>query len=159
MTNVRRMRGARGSLVIAAVFLLVVLGGLVAYMMTVSTTSQLASVADINSARAYQAARGGIEWASYQVLRNSGGSFVTSTCTGGAPTKVNLNFGSTLSGFTASVSCISSGPITEGGASVTAYSITSNACNEPAGSPSACPNAAAVSSTYVERQLSITLTN
>ncbi|HEY6825064.1 MAG TPA: hypothetical protein VI195_11525 [Steroidobacteraceae bacterium] len=156
--SIRRQR-QRGFLVIAAVFLLVVLAGLVGYLMTVSTTSQAASAADANSARAYQAARGGIEWATYQVLRNSGGSFVTTTCTGGAPTKVNVNFGSTLSSFTATVTCSRVPSITEGGASVTVYTIVSNACNELVGSPSACPNTSTVSSTYVERQLSITLTN
>ena len=157
MSAVLRRQRQGGFLVIAAVFLLVVLAGLVGYLMTVSTTSQAASAADANSAKAYQAARAGIEWASYQVLRNSGGSFAASTCTGGSPTQANLAFGSTLSSLTATVTCTSVASIAEGGASVTVYSIVSTACNEPVSG--ACPNAATVSSTYVERQLSVTLTN
>ena len=145
-------RRQRGFLVIAAVFLLVVLAGLVAYLTTVSTTSQAASAADFNSARAYQAARAGIEWGAYQVLRNSAGSFATNTCTGGAPAQANLNIGT----FTATVTCTSV-CLTEGAAvcptGVKAYRIVSNGCNEPA-----CP-AASASGTYVERELALSITN
>jgi MSHA biogenesis protein MshP len=155
MSAARQPQRQRGFLVIAAVFLLVVLAGLVGYLMTVSTTSQAASAADASSAKAYQAARGGIEWASYQVLRNAGGSFVTTTCPGAG--SVNLAFGSALSGFTTTVSCTSTSGITEGGGSVTIYAITSNACNEPVSG--ACRNPTTTSSTYVERQLSATLTD
>lgn len=151
--RIRRRQG--GFLIIAAVFLLVVLAGLVGYLMTVSTTSQAASAADANSTKAYQAARAGIEWASYQVLRNSGGSFVTTTCPGSG--SVNLSFGSTLSSFATTVTCTSTSGILEGGGSVTIYSISSNACNEPVSG--ACGNAATTSSTYVERKMSIALTN
>jgi MSHA biogenesis protein MshP len=143
-------RSARGFLIIAAVFLLVVLAGLVAYLMTVSTTSQTASAADFNSARAYQAARAGLEVAAFQVLRSS-------TCT---PSQ-NIAFTGNLAGYTATVTC-SSSSVTEGGASVMAYSLVSNGCNETVGG--ACPNSttAVVSSTtsavYAERELRLTLT-
>lgn len=155
MSASRLPRRQHGFLVIAAVFLLVVLAGLVGYLMTVSTTSQAASAADANSAKAFQAARGGIEWATYQVLRNSGGSFVTTTCPGSG--SVNLAFGSALSSFTTTVTCASTSGISEGGGSVTVYAITSNACNEPVSG--ACRNPSTTSSTYVERQLSVTLTD
>jgi MSHA biogenesis protein MshP len=140
----RSPRRVRGFLVIAAVFLLVVLSGLVAYLVTVSTTQQAASAADQSSSRAYQAARAGAELAAFQVLRSS-------TCTA----TQNVAFGFNLSGYTATVTCASTA-LTEGGASVTAYSIISNACNQPSGG--ACPNAATTSATYVERQVSLTLT-
>jgi MSHA biogenesis protein MshP len=153
----RKSRAAtrqRGFLIIAAVFLLVVLAGLVAYLMTVSTTSQAASAADANSARAYQAARAGIEWGAYQILRDSGGAFTTA-CNAGS-TSSNRTFTSTLSSFTAGVTCTSV-CLTEGAAScptgVRAYRIVSNGCNQPA-----CPSASA-SGTYVERQLSVSITN
>jgi len=136
-----------GFLVIAAVFLLVVLAGLVAYLTTVSTTSQAASAADFNAARAYQAARAGIEWGAYQVLRNSGGAFTT-TCNGGTATS-SLTVGS----FTASVTCTASASLTEGASTVRAYRIVSNGCNEPA-----CPTVTN-SATYVERELVINITS
>jgi MSHA biogenesis protein MshP len=137
----------RGFLVIAAVFLLVVLAGLVAYLTTLSTTSQAASAADFNAARAYQAARAGIEWGAYQVLRNTGGTFTTN-CNGGTSTS-NLTIGS----FTATVTCTASASITEGASTVRAYRIVSNGCNQPT-----CPSAT-TSATYVERELALSITN
>lgn len=154
MRSTRNSRHARGFLLIAAVFLLVVLAGLIAYMMTVSTTSQMASVADNNAARAYQAARTGIEWGAYQVLRNSGGSFVVNTCTGGAPTKVDLALSSNLSGYTATVSCISTTTSEGATPTVNSYSIKSSGCND-----STCPNTATTTATYVERELRLTIAN
>lgn len=139
-----------GFLVIAAVFLLVVLAGLVAYLTTVSTTSQAASAADFNSSRAYQAARAGAEWGAFQVLQNSGGAFTT-TCNGGTAT-FNLTFGSTLSAFTATVTCTSVS-LTEGASSVRSYRIKSNGCNQPA-----CPTVT-TAATYVEREVSLIVTN
>lgn len=138
-------RRQRGFLIIAAVFLLVVLAGLVAYLMTVSTTSQAASAADFNSARAYQSARAGIEWGAYQVLHAPA---FTTACNA-ATTVSELNLGA----FHATVTCTASADITEGASTtVRAYRIVSNGCNA-----AACPGA--VSSTYVERELALSITN
>jgi MSHA biogenesis protein MshP len=156
MRTIERRRNGHGFLVIAAVFLLVVLAGLVAYLMTVSTTSQAASAADFNSARAYQAARAGAEWAAYQILRNPGGGTFRTACAGATVSR-NLTFASTLAGYTATVTCTGSASLTEGASSVRAYSIVSNACNVPTGG-GACPNGAALSGTYVERQVTLVLT-
>ena len=159
--TLRIARGQRGFLIIAAVFLLVVLAGLVAYLMTVSTTSQAASAADFNSARAYQAARAGVEWALYLIDRQPNGpaGSMETDCKPG-PTTKTLALGSTLAAFTVTVTC-SSASFTEGAltgaTAVRIYSIVSNACNEPIGGP--CPNAAPTTTTYVERQVSITLSN
>jgi len=146
------VRRQRGFLIIAGVFLLVVLAGLVAYLMTSSTTSQAASAADLNSARAYQAARAGIEYGAYQVIQLPGGAFAT-TCNGGTATQ-NL----TLGAFTATVTCTSAS-ITEGASTVRSYRILSNGCNEPTGGGPSCPNAATTSATYVERELRLTIAN
>jgi MSHA biogenesis protein MshP len=136
-------RVQRGFLIIAGVFLLVVLAGLVAYLTSVSTTSQAASAADINSARAYQAARAGAEWAAFQILE-AGGSCAAST---------DKTFtGTTLSAFTARVTCTSVSGVTEGAATLTAYTIVSTACNEPA-----CPNTTTQSATYAERQITLSI--
>ena len=150
-----------GFLVIAAVFLIVVLAALVGYLMTVSTTSQAASAADLNSARAYQAARAGVEWGVYQILRNPTGTFKT-TCdiNGPAGYKVDLTFTSatTLSSFAATVTCTTtSASLSEGAASVRPYGIVSNACNAP--TSGSCPNSTATSTTYVEREMRLTVTN
>ena len=154
MRQLRNPRSEHGFLIIAAVFLLVVLAGLVAYLMTVSTTSQAASAADFNSARAYQAARAGVEWGAYRILRGAGGAGTFETqCATGSATPRDLSFGTAISGFTATVTCTSAG-LTEGnGVTVTAYRIVSTGCNQPT-----CPTSTS-SSTYVERQVSLSLTN
>jgi MSHA biogenesis protein MshP len=154
-------RGQRGFLVIAGIFLVVVLAGLLAYLGSVSNTTQTASVADLNSARAYQAARAGAEWAMYSMLQGpaTAGTFRNSceSSSSASPAKKSLTFGSTLASFTATVTCYTS-TFTEGGASgVIVYSIVSNACNLPSGGN--CPNAAATSSLYVEREISVSITN
>lgn len=156
MRAVRAARRAAGFLVIAAVFLIVVLAGLVAYMMTVSTTSQAASAADLNSSRAYQSARAGAEWAAYLILQTAGGANTLRTqCETGTSTKT-LPLGSALAGFTVTVTCTSI-QLTEGAGQVRSYTITSNACNEPAAG--ACPNGSTTSSTYVDREVTLTITD
>jgi MSHA biogenesis protein MshP len=146
-------RSQRGFLVIAAVFLIVVLAALVGYLMTVSTTSQAASAADFNSARAYQAARSGLEWGAFRILQGTGGAGAFETqCASGSATPRNLTFAGALSGFTATVSC-TGGSLTEGATTVTAYRIVSVGCNE-----ATCPNTATTSATYVERQVTLSLT-
>ena len=156
-------RRQQGFLIIAAVFLLVVLAGLVAYLMTVSTTSQAASAADFNSARAYQAARAGIEWGAYQILRNGPFKAACDAATNPlVPAKFDLTFGlpSTLTAFTATVRCSSSVNLTEGAVTdLKSYRIESNACNEPTGAGPSCPNVATTSVTYAERELRLSLTN
>lgn len=53
----------RGFAAIAAVFLLVVLAALGAFIVQVSSGQQLGSAQDVQSTRAYWAARAGVEWA------------------------------------------------------------------------------------------------
>jgi MSHA biogenesis protein MshP len=142
---------------VIVIFLLVVLAGLVGYLMTVSTTSQTASAADLNSARAYQAARSGTEWALYLLLRGPTGAGTLKTDCEPGPTSKPLALGSTLSGFTVTVTC-SSTTYTEGASTtLRLYRVTANACNEP--SAGACPNTTTTSSTYVDREVSLTISN
>jgi MSHA biogenesis protein MshP len=58
----RMPRPRRGFAAIAAIFLLVVLAALGAYMLTFSNTQQLTSAQDVQGSRAYWAARAGLEW-------------------------------------------------------------------------------------------------
>lgn len=53
---------------ITAVFVLLLLSMLAAMMVRLISTSHVTSAEDVLGARAYQAARGGVEWALYQVL-------------------------------------------------------------------------------------------
>jgi len=63
-----------GFLLVTAIFLLVVLAALGAFILTISGTQQTSSALDVQGARAYQAARAGIDWASYQLLISTGGA-------------------------------------------------------------------------------------
>lgn len=148
-----------GFLVIAAVFLVVVLAALIAYLMTVSSSSQAASAADFNSARAYQAARAGAEWALYLVSSSgpSGAGTLKTDCQAPSMLPKTLSpAASSLAAFTVTVSCASA-THTEGGNTVRRYSITSNACNEP--NAGACPNTTTTSSTYVDREVAVAVTD
>ncbi len=52
----------QGFAAIAAIFLVVVLAALGAFMLTFSNTQQLTSAQDVQGSRAYWAARAGLEW-------------------------------------------------------------------------------------------------
>jgi MSHA biogenesis protein MshP len=129
---------ACGFTIVAAIFLLVVLAALGAFVLTVSSSQHMSSAQDLQGARAYQAARSGIEWGAYQALRNS-------SCAASTP----ISPGGTLSGISVTVECASAGwTYTEAGDSVTLYRLTVTASQGTVGS-----------ATYVERQLQATVAN
>ena len=135
----------KGFSLVTAIFLLVVLGGLGAMMMTFFTAQQQSSALDVVGARAYHAARAGIEWGAYQVLRNPGVGFEAACLLG--PTTENHVAGTflgTLSTFDVSVAC-SSNTYTDG-TPVTVYRLTATAWRGAAGQAD-----------YVERQIEATL--
>lgn len=113
----------------AAIFLIVVLAALGAFAVTVSGLNQGSSALDLQGARAYQAARAGIEWGAYQVLQNTAGAYATAcnAATYAASTSQTLSgLGGTLSPFTVTVTCGSSS-YSEGSATVVVYQIVSTA--------------------------------
>lgn len=132
----------RGMAIMSAIFILIVLSVLAAFVVQVSTMQHTASVTDLQSIRTYQAARAGLEWALYQVQPNHG-AHVTSCVAG--PTTVPLT-GDTFAGITVNVTC---------NGTATLYEITSTACYQPAGG--ACPNTGAFGSSYIERRIDVFL--
>lgn len=88
-------RAARGFAIVTAIFILVVLAVLGAFIVNVSTNQQIGSALDVQGVRAYQAARAGIEWGLYQQLR-------TGSC---APTSSFNPAATTLANFTVTVTC------------------------------------------------------
>ena len=60
MNSPRRQSGFAA---IAAIFLLVVLAALGAFMVSISSSQQIASAQDVQGSRAYWAAHAGLEWA------------------------------------------------------------------------------------------------
>jgi MSHA biogenesis protein MshP len=131
----------RGVSLVTAIFLLVVLAALAAAVVSVSTVHQASSALDVLGTRAYYAARAGVEWGLYQQLRPSPapGCFATSTFA--------LPTGSSLSGFTVTVSC----SLTIGPGSLQRFQIISTACNQPG---PICPNPTA-SGDYVQRVVQV----
>ncbi len=85
----------KGFSIVSAIFLLVVLAFLGTAMVTFSTNQQQSAAMDVMGSRAYQAARAGIEWGAYQLLRNG-------ACVASTPLPA---LAGTLSGFTVTVTC------------------------------------------------------
>lgn len=132
-----------GFSIVTAIFLLVVLSALGAFIVSVSGVQHLSQAYDVQGARAYQAARAGIEWGLYRVLQNSG------SCAASA------NFvPAAIADFTVTVGCSASPTTNEGIAAetVTVYRITATACNQPTASGD-CPNETSPGTGYTERQL------
>lgn len=128
----------------SAIFILVILTALGAFIVSISGLQQSSSALDVLGAQAYQAARAGTEWGAYRILRNGG------TCAASTP----LTFpGTGLAAFTTTVQC-SSSTTTEASTTVTVYQVLATACNQPVAGN--CPNPAPAAG-YVERQLSTTL--
>jgi MSHA biogenesis protein MshP len=135
-TSLRRVRGFA---LILALFLIVGLAAIGAYLLSVSNLQVETGVMDEQGARAYQSARAGLDWQAYRVLR-------VGICDPG-PTTIPFAFN-----FHAEVTCTAFGAQNEGGTSVNTYRIVSTGCN-------ATPCTSGTGATYVERQLQLTVAN
>ena len=70
-------RRQSGFVLVLAVFILVMLAAISAYLLTISNLQVQTAAQDELGARAYQSARTGIEWGSYQILRAPAQPFAT----------------------------------------------------------------------------------
>lgn len=131
-------RSESGFVLPTAIFLLVILAALGAYMVTLSRTSHISSALDVQGARAYQAARAGIEWAAWQVVDPQNLQPAPTPCPASPTT---LTPGGTLSAYTVVVSCTRTLE-TDGADTVVVYQIASTATAGAAGELD-----------YVERQI------
>jgi len=89
----------RGFSLVMAIFILVVLGLLGGYMMRLTGVQQATSIYALQGARAYQAARAGLEWA---IARISNGGSCTEI-----NTQTSLTFPD-ITGFAVTLTCTSS---------------------------------------------------
>lgn len=139
-----------GFSLVSAIFLLVIIAGLGLFAVTVATTQHQTSALDVAGARAFQAARAGVEWGVFALLRTPAGVFNTA-CTAGSTSQAIALSAPTLAGFTVNVQCTAVSN-NEGdrtiatGNPVWVYTITSTAQQ---GTP-ATPD-------YVERQMTVTI--
>lgn len=129
-----------GFSIVVAIFLLVVIAGLGVFMLSIYSSQQSTSTQDIQGTRAYQGARAGVEWGTYQILsiENNSVPLAPYACVGtmGTPT-----FAGALQNFTVTVAC-SVTTTTEGSNTIRVYQITSTASFGVAPSPD-----------FVERQI------
>lgn len=154
-------RKSRGVALVTAIFLLVVLSGLAVAVVSLTTSQQSAASQDEQSARAYQAARAGIEWALFVSLQNGAGLAANALgCPRNQANPISFTLpAQSLSAFTVTVTCtaqaggynVPTGPNdpTFGG-----FRITSVACNQPG--PFGCPNNAP-GPDYVQREINAQL--
>lgn len=130
------------ALVVALLAIVAVFG---TALVIISTTQQAGSALDMQGVRAYYAARGGLEWGMYHVLRSGFGG-----C-GGIDGK-SVAYGGNLADFRVTLACTAS-THEEADANMTVFSIVATACND-----AVCPTAAAPPPAfYVERQLRVTV--
>jgi MSHA biogenesis protein MshP len=138
-------KSLRGFGVIAAIVILVILSGLAAFVVSLSTTQSITFAQDVQGARAYQAARAGTEWGIARWLESTTSATEIARCPG-TPTLPVIISGccSGLDGFDAE---IRTGLSTSAG--INFCSITSTA--RPTGMASA--NVGSLG--YVEREMSV----
>lgn len=96
----------RGFVLPSAIFLLVILAGLAAFLVNISMTQSTTSAQDVQGARAYHAARAGIEWGLFQVLDPGNATVVAPASAAwpsmpGCPPDTTL----TIEGFAVRVRC------------------------------------------------------
>lgn len=87
------MKTIRGFALASAIFLLVILALLGAFMVSFSTTQHTTAAQDIQGSRAYRAARAGVEWMAASL------SATPTACPASPPTL-------TVEGFSVTLSCV-----------------------------------------------------
>lgn len=154
----------QGFAIVTAIFILVVLAALGAFIVSISTNQQIGTALDIQGVRAYQATKSGVEWGIYQIEATPAYNFSYGTpavAVGNANPNTRACPASpasfapaapTLAGFTVTVTCAATVDVNNG---PTVFRVVSTACNQPAAG--ACPNNAPTSPDYVERRIEVTL--
>lgn len=132
----------RGFAAIAAIFLLVLLAALGAFMLTFSNTQQLNSAQDVQGSRAYWAARAGLEWGIGSVVPQAS---ATAACPA-SPTTLPGGTAVFDGGFTVVVTC-TRGTFSEGGENRNIFQFTAVA--RSAGAPGSVG--------FIERSLSASM--
>lgn len=163
----------RGFALVSAIFILVVLAALGAFIVNISTSQHIGSALDVQGVRAYHAARAGIEWGLYKVqsydptgATTAGDGFrfgydcvdtdIGSQCQNrrrcpGGGTSSDDTFPAPVFGFTVRVRCSAVDDGANGGPTV--YTVTSTACGEPYGG--VCPNTTNPDPLYIERRIDV----
>jgi MSHA biogenesis protein MshP len=148
-------RHDRGFSLVTAIFLLVVLSALGAFMVVFTGQQQTALQVDVLGVRAYYAARAGSEWALYRAIDPDNTIAPGAAAFVPCPEGTINTMGGSLAAFTVVVSCTATVPDpTEAGRTIRVYQITATACNQ-ASCPA--PSSPAPAAGYVERSVVVTV--
>ncbi|KAF3998982.1 hypothetical protein HAV38_03235 [Glaciimonas immobilis] len=143
----RRSFRQRGFALVSAIFLLVVLTVLGAFMLTLSTVQHATANQDLQGSRALQGARAGIEWGIYQAMIPESTNMPTGgspyVCPAG-PSSIS-SLGGSLIGFNVQVQCTMA-TYTEGDHQIGVYHFTSTSSSGTSGTAQ-----------YVERKMSASM--
>jgi len=125
MMNINRQYGFS---LISAIFLLVILTALGSYMVSIAGTSRAASSAALQGARAYQAARSGIDWAVF-LISQANNPINQATARNVCNNIINANSFTHnvmgLTNFTVNTNCSFTPHSEQGSDNVTVYTLTS----------------------------------
>ena len=136
------MKQEKGFVFVSAVVIVVMLAIFGVAMVLMGSLQQRQSALDVDTARAYQAAKTGIEVGLYQIQT----PILPPACTSGS-----FNAGGELSKFTITVQCTQTA-VNDGTQPLTVYVVQSNACSNPTGGN--CPGTTS-GGLSVERQLRV----
>lgn len=115
-----------GFALVTAIFILVVLAGLGAAMVSISSSQHATVALDIQSTRAYQAARAGIEWGAYQALQPTPPPGFSCPAYPATASYAIPFTGTPLAGFISTVTCNTT-THSEGANTLTLYMFTATA--------------------------------
>ena len=156
LTTSRKALAVRGFAMVSALFILVVLAVLGVAVANISVRQHMGSANELNTARAYQAARAGLEWGAFSVLIPAPPAAPAVDVPPACFAINNMALTGDLAGFVVSVECARTGPLADGGSSRTFYQLQATACNAPAaGSCAVAP--VNPNENYVERRLNWTV--
>ena len=99
------IRRVRGFAMITAIFLLVILAGFAAFAVSFATNSAATHAISVQGTRAYEAARTGLEWATYQVKDPNGTLAAGATNLPNCFATKTLTLPGAMGGFTVQVTC------------------------------------------------------
>ena len=128
-SNIKHSVNQRGFSIVAAIFLVVVLGALGVFIVTIGSVQRTTTITALQAARAYEAARSGIEWGLLNATF-AAGCFAS-------PTAVDVTGAPGLAGMTVSVICTVSDHSEglAGGTNRRIFTLTSTASSGTFGEP------------------------
>lgn len=133
-----------------AIFLLVILAALGAFVLNISTAQHVGQALDVEGERAWQSANAGMDWARYRVA--AAGACPAGTSWGGSNFSLDFAGSETLGGYRANIECRLVEATDVAGVATSVFELRVTACNRPNAAEPRCPGSAALLG-YVERQL------